>query len=379
MSNFIEGIDEAAWRSMGELVYGSTERDVTRALGSAGRGDLRDFAALISPAAAPFLEQMAQTSHRLTRKRFGNTVQMYVPLYLSNECANICTYCGFSVGNRIPRITLNDTQLQAEADVVRGWGFQHVLLVTGESPIRVGVDYLSRALDQLRDQFSGLSIEVQPLLQHEYERLMEHGLTAVYVYQESYRRKNWKIYHPKGRKSNFDYRLDTPDRLGRAGMHTIGLGALIGLEDWRVESAFVGAHLRYLQRRYWKSRYSVAFPRLRPAEGQFKANVHMSDRELVQLICAYRIFDEDVDLSLSTRETPTFRDNVINLGITHVSAASSTEPGGYSNPEQELEQFEVSDHRSAAEVAAMIRARGCEPVWKNWDRALMQGDHLSGK
>ena len=358
------------WDTVKAGIYAKTAADVEQAL-RASKRTLEDFKALISPAAAPYLEQMAQLSQAATRKRFGNTVQLYVPLYLSNECQNICTYCGFSLDNKIRRRTLSSVEILQEAAVLKGWGYDHVLLVTGEANQTVGVDYLENALRTLRPHFAHLSMEVQPLDQDEYERLIPEGLNTVLVYQETYHQEDYKKHHPKGKKSNFHYRLDTPDRLGRAGIHKLGLGVLIGLEDWRTDSFYTALHLGYLERTYWQTKYSLSFPRLRPAEGMLPPKVEMSDRELVQLICAYRLLNEEVELSISTRESPAFRDHVVKLGITSISAGSKTNPGGYAVAPESLEQFEISDERSPAEIAAMLRRQGYEPVWKDWDNALM--------
>lgn len=330
--------------------------------------------ALVSPAAASHLEAMAQQSRQLTQKRFGKTIQLYAPLYLSNECQNICTYCAFSLDNRIARRTLSGAEILQEAAALKQMGFDHVLLVTGEAGRTVGTDYLQQAIRLLRPHFSSISMEVQPLSREDYERLRPEGLNAVLVYQETYRRETYRNYHTKGKKANFDYRLDTPDRLGMAGIHKIGLGTLIGLEDWRTEAFFTALHLQYLEKTYWRTRYSVSFPRLRPIEQAGQANLkdfdyYMSDRELVQLICAYRLLSSELEISLSTREEERFRDHIIPLGITSMSAGSRTNPGGYAVAPQSLEQFEISDERSPAAIAALIKDKGYDPVWKDWDRA----------
>ena len=368
--SFLEVFTQFDWRAMSQRVYDCTTADVERALSRGGRGDLHDFCALVSPAAGAYLEDMAQLSYRLTRKRFGHTTQLYIPMYLSNECHNICTYCGFSVNNKLERITLNRDQLMQEVEAIKRHGFDHILLVTGESHRKVGVDYFSQVLDWLRPHFSSISLEVQALEQEEYARLIEQGLNSVYLYQETYHRENYRQYHPKGHKANMEYRLEAPDRMGRAGIHRIGLAALLGLEDWRIDSSFVALHLAYLERRYWKTRYSISLPRLRPAAGCQSPNVEISDREFVQLICAWRIFNENVEISLSTRERPEFRNHLIGLGITTMSAGSKTDPGGYASTEDELRQFEVNDERDPAAVAAMIRQQGFDPVWKDWDSVL---------
>ena len=368
--SFLDEFRRHSWDEMGKRIYSKTGEQVQQALYKRGRRDLDDFCALVSPAATPYLEQMAQQSYRLTRKRFGNTIQLYIPLYLSNECHNICTYCGFSVDNKLQRLTLDRDQLMQEVKEIKAQGFEHILLVTGEANRKVGVDYFEQVLDWLRPHFASITMEVQALEQADYERLIKRGLNSVLLYQETYNAATYKSYHPKGKKSNMAYRLEAQDRLGRAGIHRIGIAALLGLEDWRVDSAFVGLHLAYLERHYWRTKYSISLPRLRPAAGCQAPNVEVSDRDFVQLICAYRIYNENVEISLSTRESPSLRDHLLKLGITSMSAGSRTEPGGYSIDSQALEQFEVNDERSPAEVASMIRSQGFDPVWKDWDMVL---------
>jgi len=381
---FKDTFTQYSWNEIKESICSKTAKQVEYALSNSKR-DIEDFKALISPAAAPYLEQMAALSRQLTQKRFGKTIQMYIPMYLSNECQNICTYCGFSLDNPMKRITLSDEEILKEIKVLKSWGYDHILLVFGEANKTVGIAYFKNAIKLIRPYFSHISMEVQPFDQQDYEELIPNGLNTVLVYQETYHKENYKKHHPKGKKSNFDYRLETPDRLGKAGVHKIGLGILIGLEDWRADSFFTALHLEYLEKTYWKTKFSISFPRLRPyaglsrtdlsrtasregREGQ-KPKVVMTDKELVQLICAYRIFNEDAELSLSTRESENFRNNVIGLGITSMSAGSKTNPGGYTNGQQSLEQFEISDERAPAKIAEMIKSRGYEVVWKDWDAA----------
>jgi 2-iminoacetate synthase len=367
---FNEQFNTHNWNEIKQSIYSKSEADVLDALSKEKRS-LEDFKALISPAALPYLEQMAQLSHRLTQKRFGKTIQMYVPLYLSNECQNICTYCGFSFDNKIKRKTLSDAEILKEIEAIKILGYDHVLLVTGEANQTVGISYLKNAIRLMRSHFSHISIEVQPLDQNEYEELIEEGLNTVLVYQETYHKEDYKLHHPKGKKSNFNYRLETPDRLGQARIHKMGLGILIGLEDWRTDSFFTAMHLTYLEKKYWRTKYSISFPRMRPAEGILEPKVVMNDKELVQLICAYRIFNEEVELSISTRENENFRNNIIKLGITSMSAGSKTNPGGYAVEKESLEQFEISDERTPKEIEQLIRSSGYEAVWKDWDKSLM--------
>ncbi len=368
MNSFKKLLAEYSWDRELESIFAKSDADVQFALQNRKRG-LDDFKALISPAAKPYLEQMAKQSRQITKNRFGNIMQMYAPMYLSNECQNICTYCGFSLTNKIPRRTLTDDEIKREAEFLKNKGYDHILLVTGEANSKVGVDYMSNAIQILKSYFSNISIEIQPLDQNEYERLIQDGLYATLVYQETYHRETYKIHHPKGKKSNFDYRLATADRLGRAGIHKVGIGALFGLEDWRADSFFTALHLKYLQKTYWKTRYSISFPRLRPFSGGLEPKVEMTDADLLQLICAYRLLDEDVELSISTRESEVFRDHVAHLGINSMSAESKTNPGGYVVEPQSLEQFEISDERSTEVIAEMLHQNGIEPVWKDWEKS----------
>jgi len=366
---FKEEIKKYNWDEVKSSIYGKTSADVERALRKPKR-DLEDFKALISPAAAPYLEQMAAMSQQLTQERFGKTIQMYIPMYLSNECQNICTYCGFSLDIKINRKTLSDKEILEEVKIIKAMGYDHILIVTGEANKTVGLDYFINAIRLIKPYFSNIAMEVQPLDQHEYEQLIEEGLNTVLVYQETYHKEDYKIHHPKGKKSNFDYRVDTHDRLGRAGIHKMGVGVLFGLEDWRTDTFFAATHLDYLEKTYWKSKYSISFPRLRPCAGGIPLKSEMTDKELVQLICAYRIFNQEVELSMSTRESETFRNNIIKLGITSISADSKTDPGGYANPTVNLEQFEIDDKRSTDTFIEVIKKQGYEPVFKDWDLSL---------
>lgn len=264
-------------------------------------------------------------------------------------------------------------EIMQEVAVIKDMGYEHVLLVTGEDNVAVHVDYFKKVLELIRPHFAHISMEVQPMDLEDYEQLTPYGLNTVLVYQETYHREDYKKHHPKGKKSNFKYRLETPDRLGQAGIHKMGLGVLIGLEDWRTDCFFTALHLNYLEKKYWQSKYSLSFPRLRPFSGGLEPKVEMNDRELVQLICAYRLFNEEVELSISTRESPHFRNNIIKLGITSISAGSKTNPGGYAVEPGSLEQFEISDERSPAEIAKVIMQQGYEPVWKDWDNCLTYG------
>lgn len=363
--SFYEIYKNYDWEDIRKQIDATTPQDVATSLAKSKR-ELRDFLHFLSPAARPFLEDMAQLSQQLTHKRFGKTIQLYTPMYLSNECHNICTYCGFSIDNKIRRKTLTATEIEQEIQLLKHQGYDHILLVTGEANHTVHLPYFEQAIKQIRAHFSTISIEVQPLEKDEYVVLAQLGVYAVLVYQETYHEAVYKHYHPKGKKSNFRYRLETPDRIGQAGVHKIGLGVLLGLEDWRVDSFFTALHLDYLQKTYWKTKYSISFPRLRPAEGNVEPNFCMEDIDLLQLMFAYRIWNEDVELSISTREREHFRNHVIGLGVTSMSAGSKTNPGGYSVDQDSLAQFEICDNRSTAAIYQLIQSKGYEPVWTDW-------------
>ncbi|EOC1016254.1 2-iminoacetate synthase ThiH [Cronobacter malonaticus] len=370
MNTFTDRWRTLNWDDIRLRIHSKTGRDVERAL-AAAHPDREDMMALLSPAALDYLEPLAQRAQQLTRQRFGNTVSFYVPLYLSNLCANECTYCGFSMSNRLKRKTLDEEEISRECAAIKALGFEHLLLVTGEHQNKVGMDYFRRHLPAIRRQFASLQMEVQPLAQAEYAELKALGLDGVLVYQETYHEAVYARHHLRGNKQDFFWRLETPDRLGRAGIDRIGLGALTGLSDcWRTDNYMVAEHLLWLQQRYWQSRYSVAFPRLRPCAGGIQPASVMDERQLVQLICAFRLFAPEAELSLSTRESLHFRDNVVPIAINAVSAFSRTQPGGYADGHTELEQFAPHDGRRPEEVAASLIQRGLQPVWKDWDGYL---------
>ena len=370
-SNFLKTQD---WDNHASSLGETTARQVENALNQEGKGGLSNLKALLSPLAGEkYIEDMAKLSFSLTRKRFGKTVRLFAPMYLSNECTNICDYCGFSMHNKIPRKTLTDGEILREAGILKKHGFDHVLLVTGETNQHVGLDYLSHSLDLLRPHFANLSIEVQPLSTSDYSRLIEHGLHAVMVYQETYNRKSYADHHSKGKKTNYNWRLDTGNRLGEALVNKIGLGCLFGLTgDWRTDAFYAGMHLDYLEKMYWKTSFSMSFPRIRPYEGKNIVAVDLKDRDLVQLLCAFRIFNHELEITLSTRESKELRENLLPLGITTMSAGSKTNPGGYGEESHSLEQFSISDERSPFEISEMLKKKGYDPVWKDWDHSYDQ-------
>lgn len=365
---FIDEIRKYDWSDTTDRIMAKKDADVRRAL-SRKRCDIEDFMAMISPAADAYIEQMARLSRMYTRERFGKTINLFIPIYLTNSCANSCVYCGFHVQNPMARTILAEDEIVREYEAIKKLGpFDNLLIVTGENPAKAGVPYIARALDLAKRYFNNLQIEVMPLKAGEYAELRGHGLNGVICFQETYNEARYKVYHPRGPKSDYEWRLNGFDRMGMAGVHKIGMGVLVGLEDWRTEYAMLARHLRYLEKTYWRTQYSVNIPRMRAAEnGGFQPNVIMSDRELAQLTFALRIFDHDVDISYSTREPAAVRNNMASLGVTTMSAESRTDPGGYCRKPSSLEQFSVSDSRTAREVERDLRALGLEPVWKNWD------------
>ena len=356
------------YSTVSHRIESATQSNVRRALAKEGRKlEMCDLEALLSPSAEPFLEDIAQQSHRLTVARFGHTMQMFAPLYLSNICMNTCTYCGFSGQNQVPRKVLTEAEILTEAKELKNMGIDHILLVAGEAR-KVGYTYYLDVVKLLRPMFSSISLEVQPLSTSEYTSLANNGVSAVILYQETYDPVCYAKHHIKGPKANITNRLETPDRLGQAHVKKIGLGALHGLGNWRTETVFLGLHLRYLERRYWQTRYSVSFPRLRPHEGQKFSVCEVSERNLAQMICALRLWSNETELVLSTRERPAFRDNSPRLGITTMSAGARTNPGGYAQQSNDsLEQFVVNDNRSAGEIGSKLKSVGYEVVWKDWD------------
>ncbi len=348
---------------------------------------------LILPKSDHELEAMAQASSRLTLQNFGRTMRLFAPLYLSNECVNNCQYCGFSRDNPILRVTLDLNEVIAEAQHLAHQGFRQILLVTGEHPKFAGRDYLARCVRALAPYFPSISIEVGPMKAEEYAPIVEAGADGLVVYQETYNREVYAEMHTAGPKRDFNFRLDCVERGYAAGFRRLGVGALIGLSPWQDEVIALAAHLEYLFKRCWQAQITVSLPRLRPAAGGFHPLFSMTDRELVQLICALRITFPQLGIVLSTRERASLRDSLASIGVTMMSAGSHTEPGGYTRqglqhihrtvrgrivaPEYQdgedalaTGQFEISDERSPDEIAALLRRRGFEPVWKDWDQAL---------
>ncbi|MEO6034863.1 MAG: 2-iminoacetate synthase ThiH [Verrucomicrobiota bacterium] len=421
--SFVAEFNSLPLDALRQRSLGTSEAETPSAI-SKSRFSLSDFANLISPAAGKSLEFLCRRSQQITRQRFGKVIRLFAPLYLSNECINNCSYCGFSRDNSILRVTLSVDEVLREARALAGHGFRNILLVAGEHPKFISNGYMAECVAALHKEIPSISLEVGPMETEEYRPLVEAGADGLVVYQETYDRKIYGEMHTAGPKRNFDWRLETPERAYGAGFRRLGIGALFGLSDWRFEALSIAAHADYLLRHCWKAQVTISLPRLRPCAGEFEPLTSLSDRELVQLVCAFRLMFPDVGLVLSTREPAILRDALFPLGITMISAGSHTEPGGYTGAGKEkihqtvrgkivelaagssewatvgrvssradaregsdgssgaspyqnratnaTGQFEIADDRSPEQVAERIRQLGYEPVWKDWDAALME-------
>ncbi len=389
-ASFVEHLKQLPLERLLHIAVQAQPSEVTAAL-HRETPSLRDFALLISPAAQQHLEPMGRRSQQQTKQRFGKVIRLFAPLYLSNECINNCAYCGFSRDNPILRLTLSVPEVVVEARALAAQGFRNLLLVAGEHPRFVSNNYLRDSVAALHQFIPGIALEVGPMEEADYRPLVMAGAESLVVYQETYDRPVYAEMHTAGPKRDFDWRLATAERAYAAGFRRLGIGALMGLGDWRWEALCLAAHAQWLLRHCWKAQLTISLPRLRPCAGEFKPLVDFNDAQLLQLICALRLFLPDVGLVLSTREPERLRDGLLPLGITHMSAGSHTEPGGYTGAgrdklhrtergriveladaasEWATGQFEIADHRTPAQVAQSICQAGYEPVWKDWDAAL---------
>ena len=398
---FAAAFDSLAIEPLVKLSLATTPAGIDESLRKSNLS-LEDFSRLLSPVAGARLEELGRGAQRLTRQRFGKVIRLFAPLYLSNECINNCKYCGFSRDNPILRVTLSVDEVRQEARALLDQGFRNLLLVSGEHPKFVSEMYLAECVEALHTLVPSLSLEIGPMETEQYQPLVRAGAEGLVVYQETYDRALYRELHTAGPKRDFSWRLATPERAYAAGFRRLGIGALYGLADWRYEALCVAAHAEYLLRHCWKASLTISLPRLRPCAGEFQPLTHMTDRELAQLVCAFRLMFPDVGLVLSTRESPRLRDGLFPLGITLISAGSHTEPGGYtgagknklhhttrgriqelgssewgnaSSENRATEQFNIADSRPAHEVADLIRRLGYEPVWKDWDAALSPNGH----
>ncbi len=325
-----------------------------------------DYLALLSQRAARYLEPMAQKAHRLTVQHFGRVIQLYTPIYLSNHCVNHCLYCGFRAANQLERKKLTLSEVEEEACAIAATGLKHVIILTGESRKESPVSYIKECVHMLKKYFSSISIEVYPLEEEEYAQLVDAGVDALTIYQETYNEELYAELHPSGPKKNYLYRLEAPERCCRAGIRSVNIGALLGLDNWRRDAFFTGLHACYIQKRHIEVDIAISLPRLRPHLGGYEPRWVVEDKDMVQYMLAFRLFMPRAGITISTRERAGFRDNIIRLGVTRLSAGSCTTVGGWTAGKGATGQFDISDRRSVLEIKNMIYRQGYQPVFKDW-------------
>ena len=344
-----------------------TAKDVKEAL-AAETCSVDNFKALLSPAAWPFLEEIAQKAQKETRKHFGNSVAIFTPLYIANYCENYCVYCGFNCHNKIKRAQLNAEEIEKEMQAIAETGLEEVLILTGESPNKSSVEYIGEACKIAKKYFKLIGLEVYPMDSKDYAYLHECGADFVTVFQETYNSDKYKTLHLGGRKRIFPYRLNAQERAIMGGMRGVGFAALLGLDDFRKDALATGMHAYLLQKKYPHAEIAFSCPRLRPIINNDKINpkdVH--EPQLLQIICAYRIFMPFASITISTRECERFRDNIIQIAATKISAGVNVGIGGHSQEEEKGdEQFEISDGRSVDEIYQMIEDNGMQPVMTDY-------------
>lgn len=326
-----------------------------------------DFLCLLSPVAEAFLEEMAQKAHNIALNNFGRAVLLYTPMYISNYCVNKCAYCGYNVENSIHRKKLTYEEIEQEAKAIRETGIKHIILLTGESRFHSPVEYIKESIKILKKYFSSIAIEIYPLEEDEYKELVEVGVDGLTIYQETYDMKTYDKIHLAGPKKDYRYRLETPERACRAGVRAVGVGALYGFEDWRKEAFFSGIHAKYIETNFPHMEISMSVPRMRPHAGSFTEIKDVTDKNLVQIMLAFKIFITRAGINITTRESKELRDNLIPLGVTKMSAGVSTEVGGHSADNKGEMQFEISDGRSVEEIKAMLDEKGYCAVFKDWE------------
>lgn len=329
-----------------------------------------DFLLLLSPAAICFQDKLEQKARQITKQHFGRTMQLYAPIYLANECDNECVYCGFNKSALIDRRKLSLVEIESECKTVKEKGFNSVLLLTGESESKAGVDYIINAVGVAVKYFKYVALEVFPTSTENYQKYLKAGVSGITIYQETYHSSTYTDMHLKGPKSDYNFRLDTPDRVFESGIRKVGIGALLGLFDFRYDAAVCALHASYLTKKYWRGETTVSFPRIRDHKGNLlKTKYKVEDKELRQIVIAYRLFLPWVGLVLSTRESSDIRDDFLDIGITQISAESKTNPGGYSN-HGGSEQFSVADNRSLKEIVQVLKQKKYDPIFTDWSEVF---------
>ncbi len=351
-----------------KIFHELSPQEVERSIAS-GTQEPERLLALLSPTAEGFLESMAQKAHALTLQHFGRTIQLYTPMYLSNFCENECAYCGFNARNKMPRRTLTLEEVEKEAAFIASTGIEHLLILTGDSRTKSSPAYIKECLSVLKKYFSSISAEIYALSEEEYADLVRSGIDGLTLYQETYDEAVYERVHRSGPKKDFIFRLDAPERAARSGMRNVNVGVLLGLSDWRKEVFLMGLHAQYLQDHFGDVETGASLPRLRPHAGDFKEMTEVSNANIAQIIVALRLFLPRLGIALSTRESAGLREDLLPLGITRMSAGSTTRVGGHTiaSPEEEnAPQFEIADPRDVDAMKAMLVAKGYQPVLKDW-------------
>ncbi|MGM0508100.1 MAG: 2-iminoacetate synthase ThiH [Fusobacteriota bacterium] len=344
-----------------------TDSDIINSLDKENKTE-QDFLNLLSPKASSHLREMAYKSKKLTKQHFGNTVLLYLPMYISNYCDNNCLYCGFSYKNKISRKRLTFEEIKKEAEIIQNMGIRHILILTGESPKKAGFDFIKESIKVLKNYFDSISIEIYPMKTEKYSELKKIGVDGLTIYQEVYDEKIYKQVHLQGKKSDYRYRLETPERGAEAGIQSVNIGTLFGLGDIYREAFLSGLHAKYLMDKYINTEISISLPRINHAEGNFKPKYKLDEKRYIQFLFAYRLFMPKVGINISTREKKEFRDKLLHFGITKFSAGSKTEVGGYNQKDKSTPQFEISDKRSTKKIILDIKKQGFQPIFKNWER-----------
>ncbi len=369
--SFYKEIEKLKKFDIEKYMEGITSEDVLNSI-KKEKLDRYDFLNLLSPKGKPFLEEMARKANKITEQQFGKVISLYTPIYISNYCSNQCIYCGFNKTNKIKRKHLTFEEIEIEAREISKTGLKHILLLTGEAKEVASFDYIKGAVKILRKYFDSVVIEVYPLREDEYRKLKDVGVDGVTIYQETYDEDIYKRVHLSGEKTNYIWRLETPERGAKAGLRTINIGALFGLGSLIKEAYFSGLHGKYLSDKYLNSEFSISLPRITKAEGEYKVENILDDETFVQFMLAYRLFLPKLGITISTRERAEFRDNLIGLGVTKYSAGSKTSVGAYSKSEEKNGslQFEISDNRSVKETELAIKKKGYQVIYKDWEMMI---------
>ena len=347
------------------VLENTTSDQVVKIIGKE-RLTVMDFLALLSPAAEEHLELMAQKAYALTVQQFGRVILLYTPMYLSDYCTNHCTYCGFNITNVFTRKQLTLEEVEKEAQKIAASGLKHILILTGDVPKIAGVAYMQDCVAILKKYFSSIAIEVYALDTEEYQQLVVSGVESMTIYQETYNAEIYDGLHLSGPKKNYRYRLDAPERACQAGIRSVNVGALLGLDNWRKDGFFTGLHANYLQNKYSHMEVSISLPRIRPTMGKCETGRPVDDRNLVQMLTAFRLFMPRAGITLSTREKAEFRNHAIKLGVTKMSAGVNTAVGGHIEAQENSGQFAVSDERDVNQMCHDILKLGYQPVFKDW-------------